>query len=199
MRGKNHLRHWNARRKAFLRSAKNDRDLIGAIEAQPLAGKCSQPKREREQHHVHHDQPAERLQGDRVPDAFIHRFAERDVHHQQDGTLIDETQNSTILLNPFADHRPQQLPGNKRHEQLQHNIADRVPCRTRVAAAVRHYQADQRGGDEDAEQARRRGGADRRRDITFGDGSERNGRLHSGGQRAKKQDAHIQRGRDERR
>ena len=199
MRGKNHLGHWNPRGEALFRSAKNDRDLICPVEAQPLAGERRYSQRERQQDYVHYNQSAQRLQRNGVPDALIHRFAERDIHDQQDRALIDEAQDASILLEPFDDQGPQQLPRNKRHEQLQHDIADRVPCGTGVTAAVRHHETDQRGRDEDAEQARRRGSANRCRHIALGNGGERDRRLHGGRQRAQEQNAHVQRGRDERR
>ncbi|ABA50975.1 Atu, putative [Burkholderia pseudomallei 1710b] len=200
VRGEDHLRHRHAGREAFLRAAEDDRDLVRAVETEPLADDRRDRERDREQHDVDDGEARERRRRDLVPEPLVHRFAERDVDDEQDRALIDEAQHAAIALDPAADHRPQQLAGDERHEQLHHDRADRAPRRRRRARALRrHHHADERRRDEDAEQARRGRRADGRRHVALGDRRERDRRLHRRRQRAEKQHAGVQRGRDERR
>ncbi|CAM2147795.1 hypothetical protein PT2222_10293 [Paraburkholderia tropica] len=199
VRREDHLRHRHARREALLRAAENDGDLVRAREAQLFAREHRDAERQREQHRVHHHEPAERGERRVVPEPFVDGFRERAEHHQQDRALIDEFEHAAIALDPASDDGAQQLARDERHEQLQHDVPDRVPCRGAAGRLIGDDEAHQRGRDEDADQARRRRAAHGRRHVAARDRGERDRRLHGGGQRAEEQHAHIERGRDERR
>ena len=84
VRREDHLRHRHAGREALLRPAEDDRDLVGAVEAEPLADERGQQQRDREQHEVDDEQAAERARRDLVPQAFVDGLAEGDVDDEQD-------------------------------------------------------------------------------------------------------------------
>ncbi|EKS69013.1 Atu protein [Burkholderia sp. SJ98] len=199
VRRENHLRHRNAGRETLLRTAEDDRDLVGAREAEALGRERRDEQRRRQQQDIDREQPRERPERNRMPDAFVHGFAERDVHDEQNRALIDELEHRAMPVDPLADGRPQQLPGNERHEQLQRDVADGVPRRAGRRAVIAHDDPDERRRDENAEQARRGRAAHGGRHVALCHRRERNRRLHRGRQRAQKQDAGVERRRHERR
>ncbi|KAH0436279.1 hypothetical protein KCU90_g4224, partial [Aureobasidium melanogenum] len=197
MRGENHFGHRHPGSEAFLRTAEDDRDLVGAVEAEPLADHDRHGQREGEQHNADQHQSAERGQRDLVPQAFVHGLAECSVHHQQDRALVDELQHAAVALDPLADQRAQQLSGHERHQQLQNDVAYRMPRRGAAACRlIGDNEADERGRDEDAQQARGRRAAYGGRYVAFGNRGERDRRLNRRRQRAEEEDPRIERRRD---
>ncbi|ELQ17235.1 Atu protein [Xanthomonas translucens DAR61454] len=189
--GEQHLGHRHAGGQALFRAAEHDRNFVAAAEAQPPRGEGDQPHRQRQQQRGDQRHAEQRRQWRLAPQAFDHRGAEGGVHHQQDHALVGVAQHRPAPLDPGADPGPQQVAGDERHQQLQHDLAHRLQ-RIGHRALRAGQQAHQQWRQEHPEQARQRGAAHRRRHVAASHRGERDRRLHGGRQRAQEQHADVQ-------
>ncbi|KAG0921865.1 hypothetical protein G6F32_014915 [Rhizopus arrhizus] len=109
----------------------------------------------------------------------------------QDRGLIGVAQQRALPLDPAGDPRPQQVAGHERHQQLQHDAADGMQRIVDAAGGAGQCGQQQRG-QEHTEDARQRSTAHRCGYVAARHRSERDGRLHGGGQGAQEQHAQVQ-------
>ncbi|MNU79749.1 hypothetical protein D3C71_693660 [compost metagenome] len=195
--GEQHLGHRYTGGQAFLRAAEEDGDTVFLIEAEDFAQHSGCDQYQPQHHAAGHDQTRQVTQRDLVPDAFVHRLAERAVDHQQNRTLIHELQPTLVAPDPRADPASRDLPGNERQQQLHADLDDRIEGRAAVAVHVQQ-QGHQQRREEDPEQTGCGGAANRCRHVAARQRGKGNRRLHGGGQRTEVEHAHVQVGADHR-
>ncbi len=139
---------------AGFRTAENNSDFVGFIEAAFTGDKDVNGDDDRQQYETDHDDKQQRSPADFVPDAIDHRFAERRVDHQQNRGLIRFRDPLFVARDPVADPRARQVSQHKRQQQLQHNFAHLF--QTALRAMNIHYQTDQQRRQENAQQTGRR-------------------------------------------
>ncbi|MGX1315710.1 hypothetical protein RKD24_005829 [Streptomyces calvus] len=82
-----------------------------------------------------------------MPDALHHARAERRVDDEQDRTPVDQPQRLPVPGDEGADPAAQQLSGDERRQQLQHDLHHRVGGEPAAAAAEQRGR-EQRSGDD---------------------------------------------------
>ncbi|KAG1443502.1 hypothetical protein G6F57_018082 [Rhizopus arrhizus] len=189
--GEQHLGDRYAGGQALLRAAEHDGDLVFAVEAQAAGDEGDQRHGDAQQHGGNHRYGQQREQRRLAPQALGDGLAERRVHHQQDRGLIGVAQQRALPLDPAGDPRPQQVAGHERHQQLQHDAADGMQRIVDAAGGAGQCGQQQRG-QEHTEDARQRSTAPRCGYVAARHRSERDGRLHGGGQGAQEQHAQVQ-------
>jgi len=177
--GEQDIGHRDAARQGFFRAAKDNRHLIGAGKSKGTAGKCCCQQHRAEQRAIDRDQHGEARGGQLVPDAMHHRFAEGDIDDEQDRAAIGDGEDPPVAQCPGADPGPQNLPGDERQQQLEHDLADLVE--RHPAAMELHQERHQDRREKNTDEVGGGRGADRRRHIAVPDRGEGDRGLHRRG------------------
>lgn len=193
MRPEDHARHRQPGRQALLRPGELDGDPVRPAESELPCPVPAQGEHQRQQDRLGGEQRPEPGGGDLVPDAGDHPLAERGVDDEQDRPPVDQTEHLLVPGEETADPAAQELSGQERDEQLEHDLQQGV--HGEPAPGGPEEQGGEQRGQQDPGEAGEGTGADRGGHIAPGDRGEGDGGLDRGRDQAQEEEARLELGR----